>query len=874
VQDAAAQLADWPGSAQQSKGGESLVNVHAHALAALRRVADAVPHVVLLDDAHRLDHASRELLRFLATNVRDLGVVVVVGARAAGTADDAAATAADLQQARLDGGVVQILPLRELGPEEVTTLVKRRFAASQEFELLAQRIHDLTQGHPFFVSEALQHLLLTGQLRRERQGWRLLAASERKLLPRMADTILSEHVTAAREEDRDIYEVLALFPAGAQLETLSEVLEQSADAVRAALERGVRIGLLAAGRDVHRFVHELLREACAARCPAATARRYHRRIADALAGTAAEAHHRLAAEENSEQARACYVREAQSYESRGAPWEALRYYTPALDAAPDGPDADDLALRVAALRIQVGQAEDAAALLLQRLAVVRKPLLRARYLQLIGRAYQSLGRSEEALFHLRTAQELFRQHADVDEKRAFTEELVRLLIQKEEAVVAAEECTAALESLAADDEPKARARLLLLMGEAQRKMGHHPAAEEHCRQALGVLKPLGRVLELAKAYTQIGTNCLQRGDFEQAVRYCRAALKVHTELGDLQGMKNALNNLGTALMRADRLEEAIVSHQQSLELKRRLADRPGEGNSLNNLGNLYERQGDHRRAFQCYRRGIAIYRRLNRPRELAILYNNMGEVHMRLGTHPKALRLLERARACSAGLGGAYIAQIIAYNLGGIHLSLLDPQAAIRTLSPMLPTVQKAGLRGLEAAYHAMLALAYACADDASQTAVHTRQALELFATGIEDESRLEALLDLAEAAAYTSGSNATETWAEECESLARRTGRPHGRVRALRLIAHANQRRGAWDLAESRLDMAAEICRREGFRYELARVSKSLGHLHWDLGLRARAETDFERCVRLLDELKLRTEVGLTYLEWAQLSSGGNAGA
>jgi tetratricopeptide (TPR) repeat protein len=322
-------------------------------------------------------------------------------------------------------------------------------------------------------------------------------------------------------------------------------------------------------------------------------------------------------------------------------------------------------------------------------------------------------------------------------------------------------------------------------------------------------------------------------------------------------------------MRADRLEEAIACYQESLALKRRLGDRPGEGSSLNNLGNLWERQGEHRRAFQCYRRGVGIYRRLERPRELATLYNNMAEVHTRLGNFHKAVRLLERAQRHTAGLGGAYIAQVVELNLGATRVDLFEPQAAIRTLTAALPGLQRARRGGIKAQCHAVIALACTLAGDLSRAAAHETHALDVLEGVSEEEFRLDVLLELAECAALQRRWEATEQRAREAEALARTSARPHGRARALRLLAEASLKRGDWDLAESRLEAAAELCRTEGFRHELARCYKILGFLHWDLGLRARAAGDFGRCIRLLEELRVRTELGLMYLELAKRGVG-----
>jgi tetratricopeptide (TPR) repeat protein len=409
----------------------------------------------------------------------------------------------------------------------------------------------------------------------------------------------------------------------------------------------------------------------------------------------------------------------------------------------------------------------------------------------------------------------------------------------------------------------------VLQAQAERQSGDHAAAELTCRAALETLKPLGRSLDLAHTYTQIGTNCVYRRDYDQAERYHRAALKVFQELGDLHGMKSAYNNLGTALMRADKLEAAIQSYQMSLEIKRRLGDRPGEGLGLNNLGNLWEKRGELRRAFQCYRRGVSIYRRLHRPRELTTLYYNMGEVQMRRGRLHNAVRIFARARRHATGIAGAYITQVLELNLGATQLALLDPQACLATLNATLPSVERSGLAGLLAQFHALMALAYGAVEDSSRAELHERLGRETLGKAVEDEEKRDTLLYLAAAALQLGRVADAERDAQAALELAERGARPLPRAQALRLLALTSQRRGDWDLAESRLERAVQICRELGFRHELSRCYKSLGTLHWDIGLRARAEEDFRLCVQLLEDLGLRHELGLTYLQLARLPHG-----
>jgi len=864
AQAAAVRLGEWPRALTAAIGEEGVLNAHAVALADVSDLAAAVPHVIAIDDVHRLDHASRALLRFLAANARDLGVYFLASARA--EQDDGSLVAA-LRQLRQSGAAVQIIGLRDLGADEVAALVQRQFGGGGGLEVLCERLMQLTHGHPFFVNEALRHLVASGQLRRNVFGWDIAPQAERTLLPRMADTILSEHIAAARDTDRTAFEVLALFPSGATADSLSAVLGTDREATHQALVRGIKSGLLLEQESGFRFAHDLIREACAERCPPSAARRYHRAIAATLAGTAAEAHHRLAASDTSPEARACYLREARNFETRRAEWEALRLYEAALDIDPGSEESDDLALRVAELRTAVGQTEQAQTLLLHRLASVRRPRQRARYLMRLGDACRQQGRNAEALHHLQAASELFGTDGEPEEQRRCAADLARVLLAKGDLAAAVTACTNALATVPATA-PIERAVLLLLQAQAQRQQGDYTAAEATSRVALELLKPLGRTRELAQTYIQIGTCHYYRRDYEQAEPFYRTALKVSTELANLHGMCAALNNLAMTLVRAGRLDEAIGTHEKSLELKRRLGDRPGQANSLNNLGNLWERRGHFRRALQCYRRGISIYRRLASPRELATLYNNMTEVYLCLGRFHSAARILRRAQVQAAALPDSYIAQMVAYNAAEVHLALMDPPAAIAALAAALPSVRKTALPDVLAPVHARLALAYSASGDPEQASVHERLALEFLSDDTEVDARLDTILDLGEAALERAQLDAARARLQEAQQAAVDCDRFWEQARSLRLLAACDHRSGQWDRAEAGLDAAVAISRAKGFRSELAKCYNLYGSIHWEIGSRAQAEDDFERGMRLLEELDLRTELGLAYLTRARLAA------
>lgn len=136
----------------------------------LREVATDRPAVLALDDLHRADESTLQLLDFVAQRLDRLRVLVVATYRdvALRSSDPLAITLGNLAR---EPDVVT-LHLRGLSPAEVERILSetKGEAASPE---LAREVHRLTEGNPFFVTEIARLLASGGDLRSEGHGARL-----------------------------------------------------------------------------------------------------------------------------------------------------------------------------------------------------------------------------------------------------------------------------------------------------------------------------------------------------------------------------------------------------------------------------------------------------------------------------------------------------------------------------------------------------------------------------------------------------------------------------------------------------------------------------------------------------------------------------
>jgi DNA-binding SARP family transcriptional activator len=239
------------------------------AAALLEAAGEAAPVLLVLDDLHWADDLSLLLLRHLLRVDAPVRLLVV-------------ATYRDTEPSRsaLLGEVVTGLARRpdvarlELGPlaePDVAAIL----AHSGRQASLAGRVHDVTEGNPFFVGEVVAALggngdpgtALTPRVR-DVVRWRLARLPERT-----ADA-LAVAAVAGGEFDADVL-------AGA----IGVELDQALDALEAA--ESARLVRPVGAPDRFTFAHALVRETIVAELPGGRRARLHARIARALERVAA-----------------------------------------------------------------------------------------------------------------------------------------------------------------------------------------------------------------------------------------------------------------------------------------------------------------------------------------------------------------------------------------------------------------------------------------------------------------------------------------------------------------------------------------------------------------------------------------------------------
>ncbi|MEN3534802.1 BTAD domain-containing putative transcriptional regulator [Microbispora sp. ZYX-F-249] len=240
------------------------------------------PLLIVLEDVHRADEETLQLLRHLAGRLTRTPVLVLLTHRPAEAGDDLTATAAALAVQ-----TVEHITLGGLGEPEVARLLTAR-SGTEVDEATARTVTERTGGNPLFVTETARLLAVDGPSAAHAlpPGVRDLIRRRLARLPATAQTTLRTAAVLGREADAD---VLVALP-GADEETVLD-----------GLEAGVLSGLLEEPRPGRvRFAHVLVRETLYEDIPRLRRARMHGKVLTALervrpGDVGALGHHALAA---------------------------------------------------------------------------------------------------------------------------------------------------------------------------------------------------------------------------------------------------------------------------------------------------------------------------------------------------------------------------------------------------------------------------------------------------------------------------------------------------------------------------------------------------------------------------------------------------
>jgi tetratricopeptide (TPR) repeat protein len=512
--------------------------------------------ILLVEDTHWADDASRDLLSRLAGSASDRPWLLVLTRRPAGES---------LVESGGDSAVG--IELRPLEVEQAAALID---AATEDRPLMPQQERDLAEraeGNPLFLIELLDALA---------------RGEDVEALPRSVEGLIQARIDRLAPSDRNRLRELSVLGVGFLAEHASAVLDETRPRHVSRAIRRLGDFLAVDRKSWVQFRHALIRDAAYEGLPFRTRQRLHAKVGDSIVAAAGDS-----PEDQAELLCVHYFnagrwQEAWRYgriagdraRELYANVEAARFYERAINSGTHLDQIDGTAIagvwrELGLVREKIGQFDaaldafgSAIAVLGNRVACADIHIERARVRYRAGRPRSALRdtaaglrliEGDESAEAVRARAGLFARRAFVRFSQGHTREAI------------------ALAERAADDAKRVDAREWLaiayqVLDGAYSQLGE-PDKAVYDVKVLEIYRDLGMLVSAGIAEMNLGVKAYARGDWDEAsVRYARAREELE-RLGDHASAGFAGANLGELLVSRgllDQADEVLASARRAL----------------------------------------------------------------------------------------------------------------------------------------------------------------------------------------------------------------------------------------------------------------------------------------------------------------------
>ena len=372
--------------------------------------------LLVVEDVHWADSATRELLDHLARRLTNMRSLLLVTYRSDEL--DRRHPLTPLLQTWRRSGVAELVTLAPLGRGEIARMIGAIFDDEEIETEFRDLMHVRTDGNPFVLEEMLKEAIDRGDVYRTGAGWQRRALEELRVPETVRDTILLRFARLDRA-DAEILQAAAVLGRTFDYTTLVAVAGVADESAHAALGVGMAQQLLeevGGARATYRWRHALTQEAVADEIVLPRRQEIHSHAADAAraagSGSLQVARHLLGAARFDEAVTAC-VAAAEEAEASLAFAEALELLDRALPHVRDPLVRSRLLCRMGRVLWMDGRTSAAAEVLAQGIPGLEEAgeqLEAARYRLVLGRCRWEQSHPEEAHEDFERARRVLEAH--------------------------------------------------------------------------------------------------------------------------------------------------------------------------------------------------------------------------------------------------------------------------------------------------------------------------------------------------------------------------------------------------------------------------------------------------------------------------------
>jgi len=670
----------------QTHAGEHLLNnaiVTEALLGLLAETRNVRPILLILEDLHRIDRASADLLTTLVERIPKSHILLVMTTREV----ELLVSRGDLLSRLVSLGVAR-LNIESLTEENTKRLIRAALRSKNIALLVVQQIWQQTAGNPLFVLEFLQLLCAESKLCKDRLGhWSFKEGFSWPKIPKLpvrVQAIVRRRIDILDAYGRKTLILAALLGIDFELGMLRELARPWGKWLMKGIERLVRDHLLEETSTGFRFSHESIRA-----------------VALTLPGKAMKCllHFRVAA----------LIERDSPWRTEDLAWhlEAAGDYKKALAYAEAS---GDKARLVHANENAVDWYTHAFGILEQVWTNYSKELLRNQYV-LLAKRQESLDVLGDRLRQLQDIDSMHSIGMTLDDRVMQAKALAlraTLLVRLNQAEKAIEAATKSRELFSSLNDYHGQAQSFLTVGLAFQSLRLYKQACESIQGALDLYDLVGDSSERAIALTHHGIVLTYLSSYKEALKFLDRAedllrgtedprakavvfvqrgivlrllgkprtaesliingVKIFKQVGDRVGEARSLIQLAVTQVAVGHFRMAVWNGRRAIRLARQARDIRAQIAILAGLGDeVYRSIGDFSRAGRCIEESMRLIEESNQKENLAMYQDSMAGILLGEGRVEDALRLSKLSlMSCESGEVGTGQLAEVQYRLGCI----------------------------------------------------------------------------------------------------------------------------------------------------------------------------------------------------------------
>ncbi len=182
-----------------------------------------------------------------------------------------------------------------------------------------------------------------------------------------------------------------------------------------------------------------------------------------------------------------------------------------------------------------------------------------------------------------------------------------------------------------------------VMGAIHNRLNNHAESLKYYKKYLEIAEKIGNLDYIAKGYNNIALAYETIGDVKMAESYYQKTLEILQKVGISKDLSIVYNNIALVKMRRGNYTEGVEMMKKSVEICEKIGDVFGTVWGYINLGSIYTEMMEYDKAREYYERAMNISQKEGYIKEVIYIYLSLAELYREIGDYDKTKMYIDKA---------------------------------------------------------------------------------------------------------------------------------------------------------------------------------------------------------------------------------------